>query len=177
MRRIIAIVALALLAHSAPVSAAPVPGSLIKLGCPNGAASDHPCKAVYFYGNDAKRHAFPNDKVYFTWYADFASVQTVTSAFMASLALGPNVTYRPGAKMVKFLTLDKTYAVSLGGELRWVASEEVARALYGMDWNRQIDDIPDVFFTDYRFGADITGAAAYDRSAELAAAATIDDGL
>jgi hypothetical protein len=177
MRRIAAIVAIACLAFSGPVSAAPGPGSLIKLSCPNGAASDHPCKAVYFYGSDGKRHAFPNDKVYFTWYADFASVQTVTSTFMASLALGQNVTYRPAVKMVKFQTLDKTYAVGLGGELRWVTTEDVARGLYGTDWNRQIDDIADAFFTDYRFGADIASAAAYDKSAELAAAATIDDGL
>jgi len=161
----------------APASAATGPGSLIKLSCPNGAAADHPCKAVYYYGGDAKRHAFPNAKAYFTWYADFSGVQTVTASFMASLPLGSNVTYRPGVKMVKFQTLDKVYAVGLGSELRWVATEEVARTLYGQDWNTKIDDVSDVFYTDYRFGADIAAASSYDKDAELAAAATIDDGL
>lgn len=163
--------------NAAPAEAAPGPGSLIKLSCPNGAASDHPCKAVYFYGSDAKRHAFPNAKAYFTWYADFNAVQTVTSSFMASLSLGSNVTYRPGVKMVKFQTLDKVYTVGLGGELRWVTTEDVARALYGQDWNTQIDDVSDAFFLDYRFGADIASASAYDRAAELAAAPSIDEGL
>jgi hypothetical protein len=176
MRRAFLAIAV-LLALAGPVSAAPGPGSLIKLACPNGAASEHPCKAVYFYGSDGKRHAFPNDKVYFTWYADFGAVQTVTSSFMAGLPLGSNVTYRPGAKMVKFVTLDKVYAVGLGGELRWVTSETAAAALYGADWNKKIDDVPDVFFTDYRFGPDVGSPASYDKAAETAAAATIDEGL
>jgi uncharacterized repeat protein (TIGR01451 family) len=78
----------------------PTQGSLIKLACPVGALSDHPCKAVYYYGTDGKRHAFPSDKVFFTWYADFNAVQTVTSDEMAHLPLGKNVTYRPGSRMV-----------------------------------------------------------------------------
>jgi len=174
---IIGLLALAMLAPAGPVSAAPGPGSLIKLACPSGAAANDPCKAVYYYGSDGKRHAFPNEGVYFSWYADFAGVQTVAASFMAALQLGSNVTYRPGVKMVKFLTLDKTYAVALGGELRWVASETVARDLYGTSWNALIDDIADAFYTDYRFGADIASAAAYDKAAELAAAPTIDEGL
>jgi len=167
----------AALSAGAPAMAATGPGSLIKLSCPNGAAADHPCKAVYYHGSDGKRHAFPNGKTYFTWYADFAGVQTVTSSFMAGLPLGTNVPYRPGVKMVKFVTLDKVYAVGLGGELRWVTTEEVARTLYGQDWNAQIDDIADAFFLDYRFGADIAAASEYDRAAELAAAPSIDEGL
>jgi len=177
MRLTVAIVALALLASPGAVSAAATPGSLIKLGCPNGAGANDPCKAVYYYGGDGMRHAFPNEGVYFSWYADFAGVQTVSAPFMASLQLGANVTYRPGVKMVKFLTLDKAYVVGLGGELRWVTSETVARDLYGQSWNLQIDDIADTFYTDYRFGADVGSAAAYDKAAELAAAPTIDDGL
>lgn len=177
MRLLLAIIALALLATPGAVSAAPAPGSLIKLTCQNGAGAGDPCKAVYYYGGDGNRHAFPNEGVYFSWYPDFAGVQTVAASFMASLQLGPNVTYRPGVKMVKFLTLDKAYAVGLGGELRWVTSEAVARDLYGPAWNALIDDVADTFYTDYRFGADIATAAAYDKAAELAAAPTIDDGL
>lgn len=178
MRRILALALIAAgLLGSVPASAATGPGSLIKLACPGGAAPDHPCKAVYYQGGDGKRHAFPNDKVYFTWYGDFSGVQTVTSAAMAAIPLGSNATYRPGARLVKFLTLDKVYAVALGGELRWVTSEETARALYGQSWNLEVDDIADAFFVDYRFGADVVSASSYDKTAELAAAPTIDDGL
>lgn len=158
-------------------SAAPQPGSLMKLACPANAGANDPCRAVYYYGGDGKRHAFPHEKVYFTWYADFSGVQTVTASFMASLPLGLNVTPRPGVRMVKFLTDPKTYAVALGGTLRWVASESAASSLYGASWNAEVDDVSDAFFVDYRFGADIASASDFDRAGETAAAATIDDDL
>jgi hypothetical protein len=162
---------------AAPASAAPGPGSLIKLGCGSGANVNDPCTAVYFYGHDGKRHAFPNDKVYFTWYANFSTVQTATSSFMASLPLGKNVTYRPGTRLVKVTTDPKTYAVGLGGALRWVTSEAAAVSLYGADWNQKVDDIPDAFFIDYRAGADVAAASDFSPSAESAFAGTIDDDL
>ena len=95
----------------------PLAKSLVKLACAANAGVNDPCRAVYYYGGDGKRHAFPHEKVYFTWYADFSAVQAVSGAFMASLPLGADVTPRPGAKMVKFLTDPKTYAVGLGGTL------------------------------------------------------------
>lgn len=158
-------------------SFAQTPGSLIKLSCPAGSASDHPCRAVYFYGSDGKRHAFPNEKTYFTWYTDFSGVRTVSASFMASLPLGGNVTYRPGVRMVKFTTDPKTYAVSLGGILRWVGSEALATQLYGTAWNTKIDDISDAFFSDYRFGAEVSSASDFNQTELLNVARTIDDNL
>lgn len=155
----------------------PQPGNLVKLECPENAAADHPCKAVYYYGADGKRHAFPNEKVYFTWFADFGSVTSVSAAALGGMPLGKNVTYRPGVRMVKFTTLDKVYAVGSGGVLRWVTSEDVARSLYGNDWNAKIDDIPDTFYANYSFGTDIALAAEYGAAAELDGAKTIDDSL
>lgn len=159
------------------VLAAPAPGSLVKLPCPNSARADDPCKAVYYDGGDGHRHAFPDEHVYFSWYADFSKVQTVSAAFMASLPLGQNVTPRPGVRMIKLTTDPKTYAVGLGGMLHWVSSESVAVSLYGADWNTKIDDVSDAFFVDFRTGDPIMSAATFSPSAEQAAAPTIDDDL
>ncbi len=156
---------------------AALPGALIKLVCPAGAAVDHPCKAVYYVGSDAKRHAFPNSKVYFTWYADFSSVQDVSASTMSSYSLGRNVTYRPGIKMVKFTTVNTVYAVSRGGLLRPIASEAIASALYGTNWNQRIDDISDAFYTNYTFGASINFASDYSPTGESAAVTTVDANL
>lgn len=156
-------------------STSPSTARLIKLACPNTpVAADHPCKAVYYYGSSGKRHAFPNAQVYFTWYNDFLSVQEVSPSFIASIPLGRNVRYRAGVRMVKFTTLNRVYAVSRAGTLRWVTTEEVARALYGSTWARQIDDISDVFFTDYTFGADITASSQYNAANELAQTSSIN---
>ncbi|MEK7833288.1 MAG: hypothetical protein AAB401_19515, partial [Acidobacteriota bacterium] len=140
-------------------------GSLIKGSLP----------AVYYYGGDGKRYVFPNEKTYKTWYADFSTVQAISDAELASIQIGGNATYRPAKAMVKITTDPKVYAVSKGGTLRWVSSEAVAIALYGANWNKMIDDVPDAFFTNYKIGADITATSQFNTSAELAAAASIND--
>jgi hypothetical protein len=120
-------------------------GSLIKGSFP----------AVYYCGADGKRYVFTTSRVYFTWYPDFLTVKTISDEDLAKISLGGNVTYRPGVKMVKAQTSPKVYTVSRGGLLRWISSEEVAKRLYGDDWNKNIDYIPDAFWTNYQFGEPI----------------------
>ncbi len=89
----------------------------------------------------------------------FGKVKTITDAELAALSLsGTNMTYRPGTRLVKITTDPKVYAVEPGGSLRWVKDEATAKALYGDTWNKQIDDVPDVFFTNYSKGADVDSA-------------------
>lgn len=118
--------------------------------------------AVYYMGEDGFRYVFPNEKTYGTWYSDsetgaldFSSVITITDAELAAIQMGGNVTYRPGSRMVKINSDPKTYQVAVGGELRWVSSEEVAVAMYGAQWNTKIDDVADGFFTNYTVGTAI----------------------
>jgi hypothetical protein len=131
--------------------------------------------AVYYIGADGRRHAFPNDRVYFTWYSNFADVRVLASGDLASIPLGANVTYRPGVKMVKFTTDLKVYAVSSGRTLRWVKTESAAQGLYGSNWNRQIDDVADTFYLDYNFGAEINSASEFNASALQSAARYVSD--
>ncbi len=108
--------------------------------------------AVYYCGKDGKRYVFPNDKVYFTWYADFSGVITISSTAMALIPLGGNVQYKPGVRMIKIQSDLRVYAVAKGGILRWVPDEETARALYGIEWNKKIDDVSVALFGDYKMG-------------------------
>ena len=159
------------------VSAAPAaagPGDRVKLACPAQAGGDHPCRAVYYWGGDGRRHAFPNAATYFSWYADFSGIKTVDAGALAALTLGANVTYRPGSRLLKLATDPRVYAVDAGGVLRGLASEAAARAVFGSGWGRLIDDLPDVFAADYRYGAAVNTAADFDADARLAAAPTID---
>lgn len=133
--------------------------------------------AVYYHGTDGKRHAFPNERVYKSWYTDFSTVRTIDASELAGIALGKNVTYRPGVKMIKLQTVPKVYAVSKGGILRWVQTEEVAHALYGADWNKKIDDVSDALFTDYKEETNISSASEYSPSNETVNSPTIDDTL
>ena len=150
-------------------AAAPVAGDLIKASTP----------AVYYYGSDGKRYVFPNEKTYKTWYANFSGVKTITDSELAAIQIGGNVTYKPGVKMVKITTDPKVYAIDANGTLRWVTSESVAVALYGSNWNQQIDDVPDAFFVNYRVGGDIASAGSFVPATVSTAATSInfDKGL
>lgn len=141
------------------------PMGLVKTACPAGSTVSHPCRAVYYRTADGLRHAFPNSNIYFTWYTDFSGVVEISTQEMSSMTLGRNVTYRPGVRMVKFITDNKVYAVAKTGVLRWVSSESVAAALYGSNWNTKIDDLSDAFATDYSTGLEIMTTSDYSPAA------------
>ncbi len=150
--------------------------SLVKLPDDNNGATQED-SAVYYIGSDGKRHAFPNSKIYFTWYKDFSGVRIITAEQLASIPLGSNVRYKPGSRMVKFTTDPKVYAVDANGVLRWVKTAAAATALYGDNWNTFIDDMTDAFFTNYSFGSDIDSAADFNASTAMSLEATISDNL
>lgn len=135
--------------------------------------------AVYYYGSDGFRYVFPNSKTYFTWYENFNTVKFVSDAQLGDIQIGGNVTYRPGVKMVKIQSDPKTYAIGDNGSLHHVPSAEVATALYGANWNKQIDDVPDAFFGNYTFDTALSSAADFNKATVTAAAASInvDKGL
>lgn len=134
---------------------------LVKLA-DDGDPSTQTDSAVYYIGADGKRHAFPNEAVFKTWFANFDDVEIISASELASYPLGANVTYRPGARMVKFQSSPKVYAVDRYGVLRWIGSEAIATSLYGSSWNQQIHDISDAFFRNYTFGETIDSVSDYD---------------
>jgi hypothetical protein len=152
---------LALFLFALPAMAAG-PGERIKLPCPNGPDVNDPCRAVYYWGADGKRHAFPNEDIYYSWFGGFTDVKTVDAGTMAGLTLGQPVGYRPGSRMVKFLTEPRTYAIDADGSLRWVTTEAVARAMYGERWAVNVRDLPDTLATTFRYGAPIGSNADLD---------------
>lgn len=133
-------------------------GLLVKLPDDGNPATDMD-SAVYVIGGDGKRHAFPSLSVYRSWYADFSDVALIDPDNLASYPLGKNVTVRPGTYLVKLTTDPKVYAVEPGSVLRPIASEEVARELYGADWAKRVIDVQDVFFGNYVKGTELTDEA------------------
>lgn len=118
---------------------------------------------VYYYGSNGQRYAFPNEKTYFSWYKDFSTVKTISDSELASITLAGNIVYRPGARWIKITSDKKVYVVSTTGKVRWVENEATAKGLGGDNWNAHIDDVPDVFFTDYTVGDSLTTAVSgYD---------------
>ncbi|PIR47241.1 hypothetical protein COV06_04085 [Candidatus Uhrbacteria bacterium CG10_big_fil_rev_8_21_14_0_10_50_16] len=110
--------------------------------------------SVYFLGEDGARHAYPNEKIYFSHYADFEGVKTVSCATLATLPLGSSVQYDAGKRLIKAPSVPVVYAVTPAGVLRPLKNEEQAREIYGDDWAKKVDDISEVFLSQYTVGAE-----------------------
>mgnify|MGYP001558184509 FL=1 len=121
--------------------------------------------AVYYVGLDAKRHPFPNEQIFYTWYPDFDEVVTVSDTDLAAMTIGTPILTRPGTLMVKIQTDPKTYAVEPGYNLRWVTSEDVAIDLYGSTWNQMIMDIEPTYFSKFSFGDDLESGDSHPSAA------------
>ncbi|HSD12376.1 MAG TPA: hypothetical protein VLC10_02350 [Patescibacteria group bacterium] len=124
--------------------------------CIGGSRIKGPLPAVYYCGMDGKRYVFPNQETYLSWYPDFKGVVLIDAAVLAKIPIGGNITYKPGS-LVKVQTDPKVYAVSKGGLLRWIETEDAAVALYGTGWAKLVHDVPDVFFLNYVIGPPIVG--------------------
>jgi len=143
-----------------------VPGDLIR-----GSAHN----AVYYYAQDGMRYVFPNEKTYHTWYPDFSQVKWISDADLATVQIGGNVTYKPGVKLIKIISSPVVYAVSAHEQLRAVASEQLAKELYGEQWNTWVDDVPDEFFSNYQVEAPLDVASTYNPKAETADAYSVQN--
>jgi len=134
------------------------PGDLIKLQNDHDPAT-HEDEVVYYFDKEWFRHPFPNRKVFLSWYRDFSGVKELTREELADIRLAGNIVYRPGTRLVKIPSVPKVYAVEPNGVLRWIESEAAAVALYGADWSKRVDDVPESFFVNYAEGAPLVAPA------------------
>jgi hypothetical protein len=137
-------------------------GDLIKLQCGPGAIGDHPCKSVYYVGDDGKRHPFLNESVYYSWYANFNQVKLVTAAKMSDLSLGETVLYRPGSVLVKFATAPEIYAIGEKSELRAYEKESLVVGDYGSKWKNKIVTVSEQLISVFKIGSVIDSDNDFD---------------
>lgn len=129
---------------------------------------------VFYLASNERRYAFPNEQTFRTWYQDFSRVRTVSDAELARYTYGGNVTYRPGTRLLKRTGDSKIYTVGRGGMLRWITSPTVARAYYGSNWLRLVDELPEPRVADYVFGEPIRATRDAAPATERAQTPTIE---
>ncbi len=117
---------------------------------------------VYYYGADGFRYVFPNRNTYITWYSDFNNVKIIDDEILANIPLKNNVTYKPGIRMIKIVSIPNVYVVDNHAVLRWITTEEIAESLYGSDWATFVDDLPDSFFFNYTIGELINNSSEFN---------------
>lgn len=129
--------------------------------------------STVYYLYDGMRLVFPNEKAFKTWYPDYKAVKTISDAQLMTYGLKANVTYKPGVRLVKITTDPKVYAIGSGGTLRPISTEAVAKLVFGDDWAKQIDDIPDAYFINYKIGEPIDSNDDFVPATEAANATSI----
>lgn len=137
----------AFLFPSLPVKASASAGDIVSCSETN---------AVYYLAEDGNRYAFPNENVYYSWYENFNGVKDISCADLASLFLAGLVPYQAGSALVKIQTVPTVYVIEPNGILRSLSSEAQAQKLYGEHWAQFVQDIPDVFFSHYTIGQELT---------------------
>lgn len=131
---------------------------------------------VYYLGTNGRRYMFPNEKTFLSWYPNFSNVKHVNDARLASIPFGHTaVTYRPGKQLVKLPRDPKVYAVDRGAILRPIPDEATAAAIFGADWNKNVDDLPEIWFANYRIGTPVHTIEEFSATVALAQNTTISE--
>jgi len=137
-----------------------MPSPLLEVFLPSGLAVGDLVKsatapAVYYLGADNKKHSFPNELVYRTWYDNFSTVKIISDATLSSILTGKDVYIREGTYLVKKSAEAKVYAIEPNAVLRWIESEAIAKSLYGSRWTDRLVDLSDAMFNQYTVGNSI----------------------
>jgi len=106
--------------------------------------------SVYKIGTDNKRHSFPNEAIFFSWYNDFSAVKTITLSQLQTYSLGKNVTFKKSS-LFKIPSVPKVYEViDDDGGVEWIKTEADFYAK-GYSFNK-VKDLSEIFWMDYKEG-------------------------
>lgn len=106
---------------------------------------------IYYLALNNKRYIFPTTGTFKSWFGEnYYDIKELTLEEIGEIALGGNVTYRPGSRLIQTPTDPKIYYVEPHGVLRPFENEEIIEEIYGKKWKDMVDDLENYYFTNYR---------------------------
>ncbi|MFA6428745.1 MAG: hypothetical protein WCW02_04385 [Candidatus Buchananbacteria bacterium] len=135
------------LAGIAVAAYAPVAGDKIKVAGNS---------AVYYIGQDSKRHLFSTLNTYEAWYGKSTTagywaaqgIKTITASEFDAISSGNNLVLKPG-KLMKFENSAKLYVVSTSGKLAELSDVATAKSMFGNDYAAKVNLIQAGFEPNY----------------------------
>lgn len=118
--------------------------------------------AVYVLNADLEAAYFPHSSVYNTWFEDFSGVVSLSADCFDNYDAAAGINYMPGTYLVTRVETPTVYAVLPGNLAAPLASEDVARALYGDNWTSLVRDVHTFHWVNYTVTDEISEAVPHD---------------
>jgi hypothetical protein len=118
-------------------------------------------RGVFYLDTLGTKRPFLNEQIFFTYLSSFDDVQVVADGLLAAYPEGTLVPPKAGTVLVKLQTQPEVYALENRDgivRLRWIASESVARVIYGASWGEYVLDIVESIFMNLGQGEVIDDA-------------------
>lgn len=109
--------------------------------------------SVWRYGDDGKRHLFPDDFTFKSWSNQYAWVITASDEQVNAIPEGNPILVYPGYAVVGFTADANLYTVTRVGVLKKLSSFGEAQQKYGTNWRTRIHIYPSELKARYQFEA------------------------
>lgn len=109
----------------------------------------------YVLGQEQHVHLLTNSDRIARWYPYPSEITTIGNKAFGSLLRGADVTEPPGS-LIKARSRAQVYLVIAPNKIRWITSEELAKAFAGPRWNQKILEFSDAELTHYQEDTPIT---------------------
>ncbi len=107
--------------------------------------------SVWRYGDDGKRHLFPDDFTFKSWSNQYAWVISASDAEVNAIPEGDPILIYPGYAIVGFTGDANLYTVTRVGVLQKLQIPAEAQQKYGTQWKTRIHIYPAELKTRYQF--------------------------
>lgn len=122
-------------------------------------STDTNISTIYYFGVDGQRYVIPNDATFFTWFTTKENIKKLSPEELGQIPFGAkNVTYKPNTRLLTITSDPRVYWVDVGGVLREISSTNLLTELFGADWQKLVDNLPEEYFSNYTIGKPITKA-------------------
>ena len=115
---------------------------------------------VYLVSGD-QMWLVPDEQVFYTWFTSFDQVVPVSQAtidvYLDYYAFEGNLKFAPGTR-VKATDSSRVYMMGTDYKLHWIASETVAKDVFGSNWNQGIVEVNPTYLWKYSKGDTLTSA-------------------
>ncbi len=110
-----------------------------------------PASGLYYRGFDRRRHVFPNEDVFRSWFPEGTEIMKIATYQLADIPLGDNVTLRPGT-IVRVLGEVAIFVVDIGRLLREVIAETFRAIFQTQPLSELVRNLDPALVVNYAFG-------------------------